>query len=222
MITLEIANMEKEQLRLTGIVCKTSNNVIGFNGSIPWHISEDLKHFAKVTEGGVLVMGRKTYIDALTTYNVRYPGKADITEKDVFPGRHVIVISHTFPNQTQGTLTMVNSEEDLRAEINAWKAKGKEVFICGGREIFDMFIEDIYTLHITEIEGNWVPHKEYRAEGKEPVKFYSAEELMLKRLMMYSAEILGNCVDRYNPNWEMRVTTQVWKRVKSVTTGEIL
>jgi len=36
-------------------------HVIGANNTIPWNVPEDLKHFAKITSGKHLVMGRKTY-----------------------------------------------------------------------------------------------------------------------------------------------------------------
>ena len=34
---------------------------IGENGNLPWHISEDLKNFKKITSGSTIVMGRKTW-----------------------------------------------------------------------------------------------------------------------------------------------------------------
>ena len=35
--------------------------MIGKAGDIPWHISEDLKHFRETTRGNTVVMGRTTY-----------------------------------------------------------------------------------------------------------------------------------------------------------------
>lgn len=43
------------------IAARSSNGVIGLQGSIPWHAPHDLKHFASVTAGAVLVMGRATF-----------------------------------------------------------------------------------------------------------------------------------------------------------------
>ena len=34
---------------------------IGKNGKLPWHISEDLKNFKKLTTGHTIIMGRKTW-----------------------------------------------------------------------------------------------------------------------------------------------------------------
>ena len=43
------------------IVAVARNRVIGKEGVLPWHISEDLKHFRKTTSGHAIIMGRKTY-----------------------------------------------------------------------------------------------------------------------------------------------------------------
>ena len=34
---------------------------IGFRGSMPWHLSEDLKHFKDLTVSHPVIMGRKTW-----------------------------------------------------------------------------------------------------------------------------------------------------------------
>lgn len=43
------------------IVAVARNGVIGRDGTLPWHVSEDLKHFKKSTEGHAIIMGRKTH-----------------------------------------------------------------------------------------------------------------------------------------------------------------
>ena len=45
----------------------TGNRVIGKDNKMPWHVSEELKHFKKTTLGFPLIMGRKTLeaMDAL-------------------------------------------------------------------------------------------------------------------------------------------------------------
>ena len=43
------------------IVAIADNGVIGKDGAIPWHISEDLKRFKALTLGHTIVMGRKTW-----------------------------------------------------------------------------------------------------------------------------------------------------------------
>lgn len=43
------------------ILCTDSKNGIGKNGTIPWHSTEDFKHFKKETTGMKLLMGYKTW-----------------------------------------------------------------------------------------------------------------------------------------------------------------
>ena len=35
---------------------------IGKGNMMPWHISEDLKYFKRITTGGTVIMGRKTFL----------------------------------------------------------------------------------------------------------------------------------------------------------------
>lgn len=37
------------------------NRVIGNQGKLPWNLPEDLQNFKRLTTGGTIVMGRKTY-----------------------------------------------------------------------------------------------------------------------------------------------------------------
>ena len=43
------------------IVACAENQAIGYQGSMPWHLSGDLKYFRGVTTGHTVIMGRKTY-----------------------------------------------------------------------------------------------------------------------------------------------------------------
>lgn len=43
------------------VAAVAENGVIGLAGDIPWHISEDLRHFRETTRDNTVVMGRTTY-----------------------------------------------------------------------------------------------------------------------------------------------------------------
>ena len=47
--------------KITVIVAVSENLVIGYKNALPWHISEDLKNFKKITTNHSVVMGRKTF-----------------------------------------------------------------------------------------------------------------------------------------------------------------
>ncbi len=46
---------------LTLIVAVAENGVIGRDGTLPWRLPEDLKHFRRLTLGNTVLMGRKTF-----------------------------------------------------------------------------------------------------------------------------------------------------------------
>jgi len=43
------------------VVAMGPGRVIGRDGGLPWHFSEDLRHFRAVTTGHAIIMGRKTW-----------------------------------------------------------------------------------------------------------------------------------------------------------------
>jgi len=102
---------------------------IGINGKLPWHISEDLKNFKKLTLDSKIIMGRKTW-DSL-------PIKP-------LPQRKNIVLS----SQKQDNIETYQSYNDC---LNSLK-KTDKVFIIGGRSVYKLFFNDADYLHITQIE----------------------------------------------------------------------
>lgn len=56
-----MTDVRSTQAPLALIVAVARNGVIGRGGDLPWHVSEDLKHFKKTTSGHTIIMGRKTH-----------------------------------------------------------------------------------------------------------------------------------------------------------------
>lgn len=52
---------EAASFRTGLIVAMTPERLIGRSGDLPWHYSEDLKHFKRSTLGHALIMGRRCY-----------------------------------------------------------------------------------------------------------------------------------------------------------------
>ena len=99
------------------IAALNRKRVIGKDGKVPWHISEDLKRLKKVTIGHTLLMGRRTYESLQTPLPNR---------------RHVVLTSRRIP----GVETYAAIPEALEA------LKDQErVFIFGGGEIFRAMLE---------------------------------------------------------------------------------
>src|SRR5690349_13324688 len=47
--------------RITIVVARAQNGVIGRDGKLPWHLPADLRRFKALTMGSVMVMGRRTF-----------------------------------------------------------------------------------------------------------------------------------------------------------------
>ena len=59
------------------IYARAANGVIGQDGTMPWHLPEDLAHFRALTQGCTVLMGRKTW-DSLPPRFRPLPGRRNI------------------------------------------------------------------------------------------------------------------------------------------------
>jgi dihydrofolate reductase len=139
---------------LKAIAAMSLNRAIGMGNKIPWHLPEDFRWFKKMTTGHVLVMGRKTFESI---------GKA-------LPDRTTIVLTRS-PQPIPGVQTI--SELSQIAQGSP-ALRGREIFICGGAQIYQQalpFCSDLYlTLVKRTVEGDtFFPPFEERFELFEQV-----------------------------------------------------
>lgn len=111
------------------VVAMTDNFVIGANGDMPWHLPADLQHFKKLTTGGAVVMGRRTW------ESIGRP----------LPNRTNIVITRQNDYEANGATT-VHSLDDAVMFVPK-----QRVFVIGGGEIYKMAFPFATALHITRI-----------------------------------------------------------------------
>lgn len=109
------------------VAAHAKNGIIGNKGKLPWYISENLKRFKDITEGSVVIMGRKTY-ESL--------GKP-------LKNRHNIVVSKS------GNLN-ISAEEALEACVYE-----KEVFIIGGESLYKQTLPFADKLYLTILNDNY-------------------------------------------------------------------
>ena len=112
------------------IWAQDKNGGIGKNGKLPWHISEDLKNFKRITLNSTIIMGRKTW-ESL-------PVKP-------LPNRDNIILSKTL---VLDILTFKTYEDCIE---NLSKRNISKVFIIGGRSMYKLFFNKADYLHITNI-----------------------------------------------------------------------
>lgn len=125
---------------LSHITAMSRNRVIGKDGKLPWHIPEDLKFFKKMTQGKVMIMGRKTF-ESL-------PGQ--------LPNRHHIVVSRNTFVSDESDVDFVHSiEEALEKATRLSRKYGDEVFIVGGGEIYKQTMGLVSKIYLTVIDQDF-------------------------------------------------------------------
>ena len=112
------------------IWAQDNNGGIGKNNSLPWHISEDLINFKKLTLNNTIIMGRKTW---------------DSLPKRPLPNRQNIVLSSKKINGVK-SYTSINSCLEALKKNNI-----SDLFVIGGQMIYDEFFPYAHILHITFI-----------------------------------------------------------------------
>jgi dihydrofolate reductase len=116
------------------IVAAATNNAIGKDGNLPWHLPNDMKHFKNITWGMPVVMGRKTF-ESL---------------RKALPGRKNIVISRQPGWKADGVITVKNIDD---AMFVARETDAKEVMVIGGGEIYKALFEKARRIYLTRVEA---------------------------------------------------------------------
>ena len=114
------------------IIWAQDNNAgIGKNNQLPWHISEDLINFKKITSNNPIVMGRKTW---------------ESLPKKPLPNRRNIVLSSK-------NMDAVESYSSIDLCLKSLtKDNLSDVFIIGGEMLYNSFFYYANILHITFID----------------------------------------------------------------------
>ena len=121
-------------MRISFIVAKSENNVIGRNNELPWHLKNDLQNFKKITMGHHILMGRKTFQSI---------GKA-------LPGRMSLVVSSESRPNTENVLWF---NSIFRAIKHAERNGETELFIIGGEQIFRAALSLADRIYLTEVKA---------------------------------------------------------------------
>lgn len=118
------------------VVAMTTNGVIGKASGLPWHIPEDLKHFRLLTQGSVVVMGRKTY-NSLPAGPLK--------------NRMNVVLSREPGVESQNDNLIFVTMENIFHVLDEYKRENKKIFIIGGSDIYKLFWDHCTTIHITHV-----------------------------------------------------------------------
>ena len=115
------------------VVAIANNGVIGNNGAIPWHISDDMKRFKALTIGHTVVMGRKTW---------------DSLPKRPLPGRINVVVTRQKDWRADGAVTASSLGQ-------ATAGTSGTVMVIGGAEICERALPLASRIELTEIHQDF-------------------------------------------------------------------
>jgi len=118
------------------IVAYDKNKLIGKNNVMPWHIKEEFEHFKDETMGSALLFGRKTFEGLPKKLN----------------GRKNIVLS---TGEVKGADLVIHTEEELMKLFEEYKGQDKDLYISGGKSIYEKYFDFADQLLVSVINGEY-------------------------------------------------------------------
>lgn len=116
------------------IACVDKFNSIGINNDLIYKFPEDLKLFKEKTLKKTVVMGRKTF-ESLNSIPL--------------PNRRNIIVSKTLrKNKSYEVINNINSVFDI--------ANNEDVFIIGGKKIYEYFNGYYDEIHLTKVKDEFI------------------------------------------------------------------
>lgn len=149
--------MENAWKNLSIIVAIADHNAIGKDNKLLFHISNDLKHFKRITSGHPVIMGKRTY----ESLPVR-----------PLPGRTNIVLSDIPNDKIYGCIMAYSIEQ----AINLCPDE-TECFVIGGGSVYRQFMPIVRQLYITRVYHSFeadtffpeIDEREWRLVSRENV-----------------------------------------------------
>ena len=159
-------------MNISIIVAMSKNRVIGKDNVMPWHLSDDLKNFKKITMGKTIIMGRRTY-DSIWK---------------ALPGRKNVILSRNLKDKD---ILVFDNLENALVDVG----NEEEIFIIGVQDIYSQTIIKANKLYLTtindDIEGdkffpyfdnsNWdIVDTKYYKKNKDNTHDFKSEILIKK------------------------------------------
>lgn len=109
------------------------DGVIGKDGTMPWHVPEDMAHFREVTGADPVIMGRRTWDSLPERFRP-------------LPGRRNIVVTRNAEFAAEGA-EIAHSVADALA-----LAGSPRVSVIGGGQIYRAALPEASALEVTELD----------------------------------------------------------------------
>ena len=117
------------------IWAQARGGVIGADGGIPWHVAEDARRFRRLTDGGAVVMGRKTWDSLPARFRP-------------LPGRRNVVITRDAAWRAEGAARASSLDDAIAL------AEQLPVWVIGGSQIYELAMRVADALEVTEIDSD--------------------------------------------------------------------
>jgi dihydrofolate reductase len=123
------------------IVAASSNEVIGAAGGLPWHLTDDLRRFKRLTNGHPVVVGRVTHESIVRRLGRPLPGRTS-----------VVLSSHAPAEIADGTIwvTSLESAMSTARALEADVAEG-EIFVIGGTSVYEQALPQVDRVYLTRV-----------------------------------------------------------------------
>lgn len=125
--------------KLSLIVARAKNGVIGVDGDLPWRLSSDLKFFKRTTLGKPVLMGRVTW------ESLPFP----------LPGRPNLVLTRNPDFQVKGAEVftdvndMIGRGYELAGELGV-----DEIMLIGGAKLYASLLGHCDRMYITDVDAD--------------------------------------------------------------------
>ncbi len=130
-------NSAGTSIEIVHVVAMDNKHCIGIDNQLPWHIPADLQHFKQITQGGVIVMGRKTF-DSL--------GR-------LLPNRSHWVLTRQSDWQHDGVQVRQSLDVLLTGAAQDAITRGQSaIYVIGGGELFNLTLPIADRLEITHVD----------------------------------------------------------------------
>ena len=120
-------------MKISAIVAMDSQNGIGVNNQLPWHLPNDLQFFKSVTIGKPIIMGRKTF---------------ESMGSKPLNGRLNIIITRDKNWKNEAVIVVHTMEEAIAL---ATKFSYIELLVIGGGEIYTMALPLANKIWLTRV-----------------------------------------------------------------------
>jgi dihydrofolate reductase len=128
-------------MQLNLIYARARNGVIGKDGTMPWHLPEDLAHLKRTTLGCPVIMGRKTWDSVPSKFRP-------------LPGRTNVVITRQSDWQENGALP-ANNLPDALLICEQIQPKPEQMWVIGGAQIYAQALPLAHKIVMTEIDADF-------------------------------------------------------------------